>query len=105
VCLEQILPHCRPYLSTTIRKHAALVSEPVSSSISRTAEGLPTALNMAGHREASVLRDTDTTTSAAQPQDRHQTTGATATLALRFEGNTCRNERITVVMATCTTLP
>lgn len=62
-----------PHRSTTMRKQAALVRELTSSSSSSTAEGLPTALNSAGHSDASVFRDTDTTTSAGQAAHRQNT--------------------------------
>lgn len=59
-----------------MRKQAALLSEPVSISCSSSAAGLPTALNSAGHRDASVLRDTDTTTSRHWLNDSVRSTAA-----------------------------
>ena len=60
------LPPAPPptHLSMTSRKHAALPSAPACSSPSRRALGGPTAENSGGHSCASVLRATETTTSA-----------------------------------------
>jgi hypothetical protein len=62
-----------------MRKHAALVRDPVSKSSCSTAEGLPTALNSAGQSDASVLRATDTTTSAVCVHARHGSSGDVGT--------------------------